>query len=252
MTDNQSFSNQVFSQGAGSPDGNAQPVSPVGPSANQGMVQPQATETAVTPSQLQDLEARLARNTQSMLDKAMGQVNKKVAQAQTVSSQTIRTLEEAGIVLSELQKGSLNRTLVDKAYGDGSSADVSNPREQGGSSQDQPMRDYIDNKMTSMMQEAGVTIAPADMAPYGKLEPMEFLQKAKELMEQRKINKAQSSLPTPMPNGQAPSTDALRQEWELVKADIAAGTNPRAKRGDINSITRLYSEFKARGMKGQI
>lgn len=245
MSNDQSF----FNQAAGTDVGTSQPAVQA---PSQGVV-PQVTEPS-TPAQLQELEQRILRQTQSMLDKGMSSVNKKVSEAQATASKAIASMEAAGIPLSEQQKAAYTRTLIDQAYGQPTSVIASSPMVQADlPDQANTIGSEVDKEISAAMQDAGVSLLPSEMQPYGHLSPFAFVSKAKELIEAKRVSQAQSHMPSQVPTGQAPAgSDALRNEYLAQRKQIYEGTHPTIKRGDLAGISDLYFDFQQRGMKGQV
>lgn len=215
-------------------------------------VAPQATEQA-TPAQLQELEQRIMRQTQSMLDKGMSTVNKKVSEAQAQADKAIKSMEAAGIPLTEQQKAAYKRTLIDQAYGQGASENASSPTVQTNLPTADSIGSEVDKEIISAMQAAGVNLLPDEMRPYAGLSPFAFVAKAKELIEQKRLSQAQSRIPTQVSQGQAPAgSDALRNEYIAQRKLIYEGKHPTIRRGDPAALTDLYADYRSRGMKGQI
>lgn len=246
MENEQSFFNQAAASDTG------MSVAPVqDPSQTVG---PKVTELQATPAQLQELEQRIMRQTQSLLDKGISSVNKKVAEAQAEASKAIKSMEAAGIPLTEAMKATYTRTLIDQAYGNQPSEMASSPMVHSNSpEQADPISAEVDKEIYNAMQTAGVVLDPSEMRPYSGLSPFAFIAKAKELIEAKRTSQAQSHMPSQVPTGQAPAgSDALRNEYMLLRKQIYEGKHPTIHRGDSAALTDLYYDFKGRGMKGQI
>lgn len=245
MDNEQSFYGQTTSQGEGTP----QPVAQA-PSSE---VTPQVPEQAATPAQLQELEQRIMRQTQSLLDKGISSVNKKVAEAQANANKAILSMEQAGIPLTEQQKAAYKRTLIDQAYGQAPSEIASSPSVQTNLPEPDPIGSEVDKEIVSAMQAAGVTLLPEEMRPYTGLSPFAFVAKAKELIEAKRLSQAQSRIPSQVPTGTAPAgSDALRNDYLAQRKLIFEGKHPTIHRGDGAALSDLYHDYVQRGMKGQI
>lgn len=245
MDNEQSFFNQTTGTGEGTPQ-------PAVQAPSQGVV-PQVMEPS-TSAQLQELEERILRKAQGMLDKGMSSVNKKVSEAQATASKAISSMEAAGIPLSEQQKAAYTRTLIDQAYGQPTSSPASQPTVQATLPEEaNPIGSEVDKEIIAAMQDAGVSLLPAEMQPYGNLSPFAFVAKAKELIEAKKLSQAQSRIPSQVPTGQAPAgSDALRNEYNALRKQIFEGKHPTIRRGDSAALSDLYYDYQVRGMKGQV
>lgn len=238
-----SFYNQTAPAGEGTPAPAAQvPSQPVAPQVPE----------QITSTQLKALKEEILRENQSLFDKGMGRVDKKVAEASSKADEAIKTLEASGIVMTEGQKAQVKRTAIDQAYVQQSDP-ASSPREQSSLPRGETVAERVNRKIYEAAQEAGVDLRTEDLAAYTNLDEFDFVSKAKEVIQAKRMSMAQSGLPTQVPTGQAPNgPDSLRNDYAAQRKLISEGKHPTIRRGDAAGISDLYADFVQRGMKGQI
>jgi hypothetical protein len=242
--DNKSFFNQDGAQPAGTGE-----VSPTPASTTE--------QTKVAePVTMDTLEARfqeLERKIQSSTDKAIGSVNKKVAEAQAKANDAISMIEQSGITLTDAQKNQITRDAVNKAYTTPQSPQGLNPTDQGQGSQPQAdaISEFVNKSIYDYMTSKGVELDPAEMQQYSNLRPDKFIAKAEELIDQKAQNRSLSAIPNQAPGGAMPEgAEQLRKEYEEERRLIFEGKHPNIKRGDADMLSAMIANYRKRGMKG--
>ena len=242
--DNNTFYNQGGAQPSGNGEASPQPAST--PEQNR-------VGEPVTTDKLEAMFQEFKREIQSSTDKAIGSVNKKVAEAQSKANEAIKMIETSGVQLTETQKAEITRNAINKAYTDQQSPQGSSPAGQGQVPQPQAdaISEFVNNSIYEYMTNKGVTLDPAEMAPYTNLRPDKFIAKAEELIDQKAKNRSLSAIPTQAPGGaMQEGADALRKEYEEERRLIYEGKHPTIQRGDIDRMSSLVSQYRKRGMVG--
>ena len=237
-----------FNQDGGKPSGNGEP-------SPQPASQPEQNK-ATEPVTMDLIEAKmqeLRREIQSSTDKAIGSVNKKVAEAQSKAEDAIKMIELGGVQLTEVQKAEIKRNAINQAYTDPQSPQGSNPAGQGQASQEtaDPITNLVNQSIYEYMTAKGVTLDPAEMQPYNDLRPDKFIAKAEELIDQKAQNRSLSAIPNQAPGGAMPEgAEQLRKDYEEERRLIHEGKHPNIQRGDVDMLSAMVASYRKRGMKG--
>jgi len=242
--ENNTFYNQGGAQPSG--NGNASPEPASIPEQNK-------VGEPVTTDMLEAKFQELKREIQSSTDKAIGSVNKKVAEAQAKANDAIKMIETSGVQLTETQKAEITRSAINKAYTEQQSPQSPSPAGQGQDSQPQAdaISEFVNKSIYDYMTEKGVQLDPAEMAPYTNLRPDKFIAKAEELIDQKAKARSLSAIPNQAPGGAMPEgADALRKEYEEERRMIYEGKHPTIQRGDIDRMSALVGQYRKRGMVG--
>lgn len=242
--DDKSFFNQAGTPPSGNGDASAQSAS-------------QPEQNKVTEPVTMDLiEAKFQefrREIQSSTDKAIGSVNKKVAEAQTKADDAIKMIELGGVTLTDMQKAEIKRNAINQAYTDPQSPQGSNPAGQGQAPQESadPITNFVNKTIFDYMTEKGVTLDPSEMQPFSNLRPDKFIAKAEELIDQKARTRSLSAIPNQAPGGAQPEgADALRKEYEEERRLIFEEKHPNIRRGDADMLSAMIANYRKRGMKG--
>lgn len=243
--DNKSFFNQDGAQLSGNNDASPAPVSPT---------EPAKVDGPVTSEMLEARFQEFKREIQSSTDKALGSVNKKVAEAQAEANKAIKMMELGGYQLTDADKAKITRSAIDLAYAsDPQSPQGSSPMGQGQVSQPQGdgIAEFVNNSIYEYMTQKGVTLDPSEMAPYNGLRPDKFIAKAEELIDQKARNRSLTAMPNQAPGGAMPEgAEQLRKEYEEERRMIYEGKHPTIQRGDIDRMSAMIGAYRKRGMVG--
>ena len=240
--------NSFYNQGGAQPVGNGQASPQPASSPEQNKVgEPVTTDKLV--AMFEDFK----REIQSSTDKAIGSVNKKVAEAQAKANDAIKMISDSGVQLTETQKAEITRNAINKAYAEQQSPQGSLPQGQGQASQPQAdaISEFVNNSIYEYMTKQGVQLDPSEMAPYANLRPDKFIAKAEELIDEKAKSRSLSAIPTQAPGGaKQEGADSLRREYEEERRQIYEGKHPSIQRGDIDRLSALIAQYRKRGMVG--
>ena len=242
--ENKSFFNQAGTPPSGNGDASTEPAS-----------QPEQAK-ATEPVTMDLIEAKfqeMKREIQSSTDKAIGSVNKKVAEAQAKADDAIKMIELGGVQLTDMQKAEIKRNAINQAYSDPQSPQGSLPQGEGQASQESadPITNFVNKTIYEYMTAKGVTLDPSEMQAYVNLRPDKFIAKAEELIDQKAQNRSLSAIPNQAPGGAMPEgAEQLRKEYEEERRLIFEGKHPNIKRGDADMLSAMIANYRKRGMKG--
>lgn len=270
------MSDQVYgAQVGGDTGGGTSSTSAQDPSTQQagqanGQEGQQSNEPAITPEYLKEMEARIideaTRRAQSMTDKLGSRLDKEIQTALDQATNSIELAKAAGLEMTPQQEQAIKDRAINNAYSrmnqqsqqsSSPGSDPQQPAPQPDQGNNLAMGNFINAEVQKIMRRYDVFIPPdeANQLIGNVGGPYEYLQAFESIASTRQQNRLGgqppqpgSTIPSMVPQGRAPGSTALRDQYENELAQIRKGKHPSIKLGDEWALTQLERSYRDKGL----